>query len=54
VVRVPGSAPGVLVDGAPRKVSGGSVTVACGKHMVKVPGHAARSVVVPCGGAATF
>jgi hypothetical protein len=54
VVHVPGSAAGVLVDGAPHKVSGGSVTVACGKHLVKVPGHSARSVVVPCGGAATF
>jgi hypothetical protein len=54
VIRVPGSVSGALVDGAPHKASGGALTVACGRHLVKIPGHSPRQVVVPCGGAATF
>lgn len=50
VLRVSPSVSGVLVDGAPHKVSGGALTVSCGRHMVKAPGHAARLVIVPCGG----
>jgi hypothetical protein len=53
-IRTSPSISGVLVDGAPHKVNGGAVTVACGRHMVKAPGHPARLVIVPCGGHASL
>jgi hypothetical protein len=53
-IRISPSISGVLVDGAPHKVNGGAVTVACGRHMVKAPGHPARLVIVPCGGHASL
>jgi hypothetical protein len=48
------STPAVLIDGAPKKVVNGAVTVACGKHTVKAPMRAAKTVDVPCGGTASY
>jgi BRCT domain type II-containing protein len=53
-LRVSTALGGILIDGTPHKVNGGSVVVACGRHMVKAPGQSARVVMVPCGGRATF
>ena len=51
-LRVPTSA--VLVDGAPKKVVNGAVTVSCGKHVVKAPMRGTKTIDVPCGGTASF
>jgi hypothetical protein len=45
---------GALVDGAPRKVTGGALIVTCGSHRIKWPGHATQVVSVPCNGATTL
>ena len=50
VIRIPGSVPGVLLDGAPHRVGNGTLVVTCGHHTVKSPGQPAHSVMVPCGG----
>jgi len=52
ILRVPTSA--VLVDGAPKKVINGAVTVSCGKHTVKAPMRGTKTIDVPCGGTASF
>ncbi len=49
VLRVPAGVRGVLVDGAPHKVDGGALFLPCGKHMIKAPGQASRSVDIVCG-----
>jgi hypothetical protein len=51
-LRVPTSA--VLIDGAPKKVINGAVTVSCGKHTVKAPMRGTKTIDVPCGGTASF
>lgn len=51
-LRVPTSA--VLVDGAPKKVVSGAVTVTCGRHVVKAPMRGTKTIDVPCGGTASF
>ncbi len=51
-LRVPTSA--VLIDGAPKKVVNGAVTVSCGKHVVKAPMRGSKTIDVPCGGTASF
>lgn len=43
----------LLVDGAPQATASGQVTVACGKHWVKVGAAFGRAIDVPCGGAAS-
>ena len=43
----------LLVDGAPQATASGQVTVACGKHWVKVGAAFGRTIDVPCGGAAS-
>jgi hypothetical protein len=45
---------GALVDGAPRRVTGGVLVLACGNHKIKVPNQSARVVNVPCGGSTSF
>ncbi len=49
VLRLPISVRGVLVDGAPQRVVGGALYLACGAHRIKTPKHASRTVDVPCG-----
>jgi hypothetical protein len=54
VIRVSPLLRGVLVDGAPHAVHGGSVVVTCGRHTVKAPGGSAHTVDVPCGGSTSI
>jgi hypothetical protein len=53
-LHVPGGVNGVLVDGTPRRVTGGVVVLACGKHKVKAPMQSPRTVNVPCGGSSSL
>jgi hypothetical protein len=53
VIRVSPLLRGVLVDGVPHAVRGGTVIVSCGKHTVKTPG-ATHAVDVPCGGSSSI
>ena len=53
-VRFSDAPPGALVDGAPRKVTGGALVVTCGTHRIKWPGHATQMVSVPCNGVASL
>jgi hypothetical protein len=52
VIRVGPSVRGMLVDGAPTRVTGGAVVVSCGPHRTKTGIAPSRSVDVPCGGSA--
>ncbi|MDB4941956.1 MAG: hypothetical protein JWP97_1490 [Labilithrix sp.] len=54
ILRVPSGTTGALVDGAPQRVEGSSLVVACGHRRVKLPGRSVRNVDVPCGGTGTF
>ena len=54
VLRLPPSVSGVLIDGTPRRVTGGAIFVTCGKHRIKLPRHPARSIVIPCGRTASL
>jgi hypothetical protein len=45
---------GVLVDGRPHRVHGGSVVVQCGRRVIKAPNSSPHAVVVPCGGSTSI
>jgi hypothetical protein len=49
VLRVSSSVHGLLVDGTPERVTGGSLILACGDHRIRPPHSTARVVRVPCG-----
>ncbi|MEO7109388.1 MAG: hypothetical protein ABI183_03025 [Polyangiaceae bacterium] len=49
VLRVSSSVHGLLVDGTPERVTGGSLILACGDHRIRPPHASARVVRVPCG-----
>ncbi len=49
VLRVSSSVHGLLVDGTPERVTGGSLILACGDHRIRQPHSTARVVRVPCG-----
>ncbi len=49
VLRVSSSVRGLLVDGTPERVTGGSIILACGDHRIRPPHSSARVVRVPCG-----
>jgi hypothetical protein len=49
VLRVSSSVRGLLVDGTPERVTGGSIILACGDHRIRPPHASARVVRVPCG-----
>lgn len=49
VLRVSSSVKGLLVDGTPERVTGGSLILACGDHRIRKPHSSARVVRVPCG-----
>ncbi len=51
-LRLPPSIHGMLVDGKPRRVEGGTTVLSCGKHAVKTGITPSRTVDVPCGGTA--
>ncbi|MEO8798866.1 MAG: hypothetical protein ABI551_13340 [Polyangiaceae bacterium] len=54
ILRFAHATNGVLVDGAPHKVSGGALFVTCGAHRVRVPHGASHTVNVPCGRTVTL
>jgi hypothetical protein len=54
VIKVSPLLRGILVDGSPHAVRGGSVPVTCGRHTVKSPGGAPHTVEVPCGGSTSI
>lgn len=45
---------GVLVDGAPHKVTGNALFVTCGSHRVRVSHGGSHTVIVPCGRTVTL
>lgn len=49
VLRVSSTVHGLLVDGTPERVTGGSLILACGDHRIRPPHASARVVRVPCG-----
>lgn len=54
VLRVSSSVKGLLVDGTPERVTGGSLILACGDHRIRSPHSSARVVRVPCGKTVTL
>ena len=54
ILRFAHATNGVLVDGAPHKVTGGALFVTCGAHRVRVPHGGSRVVNVPCGRTVTL
>ena len=54
VLRLPSSVHGLLVDGTPERVTGGSLILACGDHRIRPPHASARVVRVPCGKTVTL
>ena len=54
VLRVSSSVHGLLVDGTPERVTGGSLILACGDHRIRPPHASARVVRVPCGKTVTL
>jgi hypothetical protein len=54
VLRVSSSVHGLLVDGTPERVTGGSLILACGDHRIRPPHSTARVVRVPCGKTVTL
>ncbi len=53
-LRFSDAPPGALVDGAPRKITGGALVLTCGPHRIKRPGHPTQVVSVPCNGSTTL
>ncbi len=54
ILRFAHATHGVLVDGAPHKVTGGALFVTCGAHRVRVPHGSSHTVNVPCGRTVTL
>ena len=48
LLRLPPSVKGILVDGAPRRVERGIVSLPCGTHTIKAPSQPARPVTIAC------
>lgn len=49
ILRFATATNGVLVDGSPRRVTGGALFVTCGSHRIRQSHEASRTVFVPCG-----